>query len=430
MLFLVMILWVHAKSSKDRRHNSWAALEKTQFTYHVKSALSSCPQISENLCANSSYTEFSRSLAENHDKVIAVALCRGSFSPTVATFLNQNQLEVRDFWLQSPLAGHPIAYFEFIEIFSLERPCRVYDSAARSNRSGLFVQPTAMSMDMLRNSLLGNPTPNSPRAAGELLPYWKNTHPDLCNTLEDRTCITIVLPHALLLMSQRWRHYAIPIPTAGRSLATMRLKLAKPLWAHLAQNAQPINALGVSDAQYGPETLQEFADQMRLQLARGAGDDFGEYDRAALTHSIAWAQTLRDELVMKENESHAKGYSVASLLSALLLSGYMRDSATLRTTLTWAIRTITSGGELRDYLLKQLSQPHAVPTKTTLQRHRFTLHMGMCRWLQELNDELMKDPIISWRTMDGSPQGGYDLLLHGAIVMKRSKVAEAMVMAN
>ena len=126
-----------------------------------------------------------------------------------------------------------------------------------------------MSMDMLRNSLLGNPTPNSPRAAGELLPYWKNTHPDLCNTLEDRTCITIVLPHALLLMSQRWRHYAIPIPTAGRSLATMRLKLAKPLWAHLAQNAQPINALGVSDAQYGPETLQEFADQNAVAVGEG-----------------------------------------------------------------------------------------------------------------------------------------------------------------
>ena len=95
-----------------------------------------------------------------------------------------------------------------------------------------------------------------------------------------------------------------------------------------------------------------------------------------------------------------------------------------------AIRVTIPSRGLQEYLINQLDQPQSVPSATTLNRHRFTLHMGLCLWLQEFNAAMLAEESVGWRTTDGSPQWGYDLILVGATVMLQRHLADAFRHAN
>lgn len=56
----------------------------------------------------------------------------------------------------------------------------------------------------------------------------------------------------------------------------------------------------------------------------------------------------------------------------------------------------------------------ATPSAPTISRHRMTLHLGFCKWLQSVNDSLAQSGFCRWATVDTSPQGGIDWVLMGS----------------
>ena len=78
------------------------------------------------------------------------------------------------------------------------------------------------------------------------------------------------------------------------------------------------------------------------------------------------------------------------------------------------------------------TQVRAVPSKSILQRHRLTVHLGFCAWVAELTDAMLNDSagVVRWATMDASPQGGVDWIMSGATIMKVSDLVSAFRQAN
>ena len=77
--------------------------------------------------------------------------------------------------------------------------------------------------------------------------------------------------------------------------------------------------------------------------------------------------------------------------------------------------------------LRQLHGNRVVPARSTLYRHRLTLHMSFLSVISEVNEELLQSPggCTSWRTLDLSPHAGIEYVLHGATIVQQSKLAEA-----
>ena len=80
----------------------------------------------------------------------------------------------------------------------------------------------------------------------------------------------------------------------------------------------------------------------------------------------------------------------------------------------------------RNTLLLNLSQRHALPSRTTVLRHRLTLTMASCKRRQDLLEEQIdQGPVVSWGSLDLSPQGGYELVMSGLSVMLQSDLVRA-----
>ena len=91
------------------------------------------------------------------------------------------------------------------------------------------------------------------------------------------------------------------------------------------------------------------------------------------------------------------------LISAMITVGYLGQADSLSYVLKEAIRLTVPDHAFQSYLVGELSRRHAVPTKSTLNRHRLTLHVGLCLWLQQVHDDMFSAGAVSWRTLDASP---------------------------
>ena len=121
------------------------------------------------------------------------------------------------------------------------------------------------------------------------------------------------------------------------------------------------------------------------------------------------------------------------LLTCLMAAGYLRDSCELVEAVRTAIFIAAPEKHLQSYLLQHLNtQVRAVPSKSTLQRHRLTVHLGFCAWVAELTEAMLNDSagVVRWATMDASPQGGVDWIMSGATIMKVSDLVSAFRQAN
>jgi hypothetical protein len=171
------------------------------------------------------------------------------------------------------------------------------------------------------------------------------------------------------------------------------------------------------------------ADQLRLQLHRAA-EPLTPEAKLNLRESIIWLQHARDQYVADAARMSNRAFHMDYLISCMLYTGYLKCSAQARESLEYAIRISVPDSHLCDFLIARLYEPHAIPTKSTLQRHRLTIHLGMCRWLQDLNAELFSGDVVAYRTIDASPQGGYELLITGVILIRTADLYDAYTQAN
>ena len=357
--------------------------------------------------------EWAYALDDFHSKVVGLVACSVGHAPDVLQYLNGTERHVLDFWQCTAYLDDPVVFFEVKAAANSRQAVAVHDILVSERKTSIFFMMTPASLDPLLPQCA---TPGDTWQT--LVQSWCMRHnggnpfDNVENNELPLLNIVLPTPHALLVVHGSWKNWGFPVPS-GRQRAHLRLNLFRPFWQGLSLPSLEERAVcqRVQAPDFSIEMLQQTADLLRNLLLRIGPDD----PRGEIVSSIRWLQSTRDLLVASSARRSRFAYDLATLVLAMVSAGYLRDSGDLRTVCEYAIRLAVPVPSLRDYLLGILRQGHTVPSRTVLYRHRLTVSLAVCRVLALHNTSLLNDPdgIVSWATMDSSPQGGYDWVLCG-----------------
>ena len=125
-------------------------------------------------------------------------------------------------------------------------------------------------------------------------------------------------------------------------------------------------------------------------------------------------------------------FQIDVFINCVLASGLLKSVASTKKVVEHAINATVREPALREHFLAQLRATHSIPGRSTLYRHRLSLHMGFCRMLQNISEVLVssKGGLASWRSLDLSPEGGIEWVLHGSSSIRQSLLSRAYDMAQ
>lgn len=223
------------------------------------------------------------------------------------------------------------------------------------------------------------------------------------------------VPHVIFCLLGAWDRWLIPICT-GRVAAGLGLHEALPLTrppgldiaAAQQDGAEHNRLLEAMDSvdKFQPDELQKLAD-----LLRGS---YRAQPSVEIAEQIRWLERRRDIALRQRLLQTQFAFDLEFLVSCLVLAGFLRNMAAFSEALRFAICVGVYDVALRNHILSDLRVPRAVPSTTTLRRHRLTVHMGFCLWEQQHHEALVQHGCVRYGTVDSSPQGPHDWVLHGA----------------
>jgi len=108
----------------------------------------------------------------------------------------------------------------------------------------------------------------------------------------------------------------------------------------------------------------------------------------AINRSIAFLSDLRTSMLQDACLASQRVYRFETLVRCLLIGGDLRNSAKLKSVI------LTSMGvylpvEIRDYFERLFQEDQKLPSKTTVYRHRLSLHLGFCYLLQDIHASIL-----------------------------------------
>ena len=222
-----------------------------------------------------------------------------------------------------------------------------------------------------------------------------------------RLAMQVVGPHALLIRHKEACEYCIPVPDIARQCAGMRSDLVRTLWAAIElRRPRPAEANAMEIESLTPGFLLENANFLRQHLHGIACPDGS---REPLQKCIDALCGMREGMLDTSSMVHQRAFAMEHLLNCLLAGGFLKAATGLRSSLLFGLRAAVRDEQVREFYEDLLVSPHAVPSATTLIRHRLTIHLAWCVQQQGiLGSMLDRGGLTRFGTLDGSPQSGYD----------------------
>lgn len=424
----------HAEESRRAGVGNTRIRKSTIYTSSIRSELERCwPNVSihlgadpepEGLNAAASPETWREALGSCQRHCIGVALVEAMYSPDLVSVLTSHQRSVVDFWRLTQYGQSPLMLVSFVECAMLAAPVVVYEHLSRSGVQALFFETTVSSWQRLMDERVA-----SGALVADLFREWGARLPG--GEGRQRICMVLPTPHAVLCVGGQWRSWAFPIPASRRPRASLQLHLAAPLWQHLALNVcNGADAVAVPDVT--AERLLVLADVLRQHLrAHRSGDGVSAQLNVQTVGQLHFVQGLRDALILDTVQRSRKAFALDALIEAMLFSGCLQSTRLMRVALEHALHVTVRTPQLLTHFLDVINQPHAIPSSTTLYRHRLTLHLAYCAWVAEVQEDMLSDDgCVRYTTLDASPQGGYDWLLFGSTTIRTRELPRAFRMAN
>lgn len=233
--------------------------------------------------------------------------------------------------------------------------------------------------------------------------------------------------HGHLLAVRHWKKWCFPVAVKPHARAAFGLHFVSQLfYGHQLPKFDDQKDADVAtrdEFEFSAPTVQAIADQLRCQYEQAPSEE--------LAGLIRFVQNRRDAMIRAAALQSQLAFEMDILVQTLLAGGYLRDMANLAEALTFGLYAVVKDPALLQHLLESL-HGRVLPSPTTLRRHRLTLHIGWCRYEAEVFDAFLKSPngCVRWGTLDASPQGGIDWLLHGGRIIRSNELVGAMVDAN
>ena len=178
-----------------------------------------------------------------------------------------------------------------------------------------------------------------------------------------------------------------------------------------------------------PTVLQQSADYMRMLLA--GTDSLGETQRGEIRDHMARLQAARDGLVQGLWRRSTQAFAVHTLIHALLLADFFTSQEHMREGVKHSLRLAINDSSVADYFVKRLETPGVLPSTSVLNQHRFGLVLAYFHLLQQEHKiGLDEGGYVIHRTVDSSPQGGHDWVLHGYRCIRADKIVKLFRLAH
>ena len=322
-----------------------------------------------------------------------------------------------DYTSATRFRGHPLLQIDILEAAWLADPAPLAESTFM--RKAVFNAVSRYAEERLLTGVCQRPPG---RTVSDVIADWAARFGTTARNLLDasgRVAASMPAEHALLLVSRRWASWAFPLAAHldGAAMGLHSLKGWVPQGVARAEDAP-------AEMELTLETLQSIADRLRELHSMSPSVEL-----AALTLSI---QRRRDAFILDSARQSRKAYAMDYLISCVLCGAYLKSATDLTDVLAHAVVATAQQPELREHLLARLREPRPVPSPTSLRRHRLTLHMALCSLQQELHEEMLQSPggVVTWRTVDSSPQFGWDWVLCGVRMVRAVDLQQAFFDAN
>ena len=339
-----------------------------------------------------------------HEKVIALGLAKRGAVNDILDFLSESKRVIREYFLDASDGDDTLMFFRFVEMHRFQKPRWV--NLANRNGSG---------SDFNRACFTRCSTWTAQRVCAgmrEVVADWQARHQT--GHVEMPTCLTLKMPwsHALLCACGVWTDYAFPL-ACGRRSAALGLHLVPQLLGAPARtlldriDGDPFSS---EAADLTPDILREVVDTMRRQLL----SDNPEH-RDEVIQSMRRLQCTADDMARANHRLTSLAFKMDFLVTCLLHVDLLKSHDHFQRSLESALTIAVPIPNLAAFLRNRLQEPAALPSKTTLLRHRLTLHMAYCRWMADCCATMLSSGgVVRYSTVDSSPQHSHEWVLSGS----------------
>jgi hypothetical protein len=423
---VVVACWIYASHLEQNRHGvgRCGVDKRDMFTEHVRAEL--CRSGAANhLTLVSSAKDWDGALQHVHGKVVGLALVRPLYSPSIVSVQSPTQRAVHDYWMKTRYSDRPILFVQLVQVVALFTPIYVRASVGNRGPRSTFVDISPFSCArLMATQTLDRDDP------AEVLAVWAemfNNGQAFTNARgELSTCMVMPVSHAVLCASEVWSSWGFPA-FVGRG-SNQSTKVMRALCQGLQLN--DARAPADIDTTFNAAQFLEVADLLRMAMQ--PNPTFYQQERDRAVYYIGWLQATRDSLMSIGGKANMLAYKVDYLVRCVVAAGFLRSFGSFKEAMHCALDAICPSRDVAEYLKGLLVEKGSVPSSSSLDRHRLTVHIGFCRWMQSKCAEMLDSPggMIRWATADGSPQGPYDWILQGATSMKVTDLVASFRLAN
>ena len=360
--------------------------------------------------------------AQYDSKVIALALVRPQGIHTFMHMYKSMEVDVRDFWTTTNATVSELFRLEIVDVVALSSPQHVFASTSISGfaRGDVF----ALSQFSFQSCMS-----NTPGIANKILEWqlaFNKNFLDNADAIHDRVLV-LPMPFAILTLKKALKIWAFPIRTATAKLRPGML-LLHSLW----KDYDDCQLVDLSHIQYDDLFLQT-ADSLRV-LRSWLVNNTLPTNQEELVELVTWQIQYYDQeriaRLRRERGIMTRKYHIYCLLRYVIAAGYLRISSNLRVVVQEVLHAAVEDGS-SSLLSEMINFEHAVPSAYTLLTHRITVHGAYCLWVREVVHNLMRGcHVTRWATVDSSPQGGYDWILWGHIVMRNDNLQDSLKLSH
>jgi hypothetical protein len=415
-----MIFWIGCSADDARVGPRRTAIPGSAiYSGGVRNQLVSCGLHHGGLTYDAPWRAWAQALKHCEHRIVGLALAKNASSPSLSTWLSGPQRDVADYWMMTAYKNSAMVFFDIIEVATFQRPQVSRTTVGKRYNGSMFCNLTPWS----HTHLMDAPCVGGGLMGSKFQQYVANHN--LPDDAESNIVISMPVPHAVLCVSRVWSSWAFPY-MMGSARSGHLFHLAQPLWEPLGDiSAESLVPDAVDDA-LSPELLFDAANVLRTYLAKLPQANAANALADKIAYHVNWMQCMRDSLIHQAFQRKLTGaFDIEIIIKSVLMSGYLKNTGNMLKVLRHAVALLAAEPMLRSHLMSILdNQAYIVPSPTTLRRHRLTLNLGYCRWLQDVNETLLNssDGVVRWGTLDKSPQKGWDWLLQGGSTITQDQL--------
>jgi hypothetical protein len=412
--------WVYARQVDRVRHGRAGATTVPLGSVYPRFVREECARaglMEDGLGVNDQLPQWVEHHRPFADKVVGLIACRPASMSSLMLYLGRQQRAVQDFWQLTQFNSSPVMFLEILAACSLETPRTAHAGGLNNTPKGIFSTLTRFSAQTCWDT----PVLNSGERVHDVIARWSARFP-LQPESSVQVAISMPVPHALLTVRGAWQYWGFPL-AVGRSAGGLGLPLIRE-WTRGVGRVAPLRAGDWDGPAVSIDLLQGLADVMRRQA-------MGVVDPDELRHYVNFVQGWRDEMLRVRFGLSRRIFAMSHMVSCMLVAGLLRTGESLRTVLTDALRVAVKEQPVLDHYLGLIQRAEAVPRRSTLYRHRLTIHQAVCNCARrEAGEQLAAGDVIRWGTMDSSPQGKHNWLMAGFATMSVSDIEDSVRLAH